>query len=126
MSRITLSNKYSVSENIWTLKDDGTPDELFTREDDEYRFLKRLQEYEDLEEQGKLLRLPVAVGDMVYVIFENTKGAYIDEQEVVEVSTERFWADSPCFDYSDIGKTVFLTREAAEAKLREMGRKADE
>ena len=30
--------------------------------------IAKLAEYEDLEEQGKLLKLPVAVGDTVYVI----------------------------------------------------------
>lgn len=30
--------------------------------------LERLAEYEDLEEQGKLLKLPCAVGDIVYVV----------------------------------------------------------
>lgn len=31
---------------------------------------EKLAEYEDLEEQGKLLKLPVAVGDTVYVLAE--------------------------------------------------------
>lgn len=34
--------------------------------------LKKLAEYEDLEEQGKLLRLPVCVGDAVYRVDENS------------------------------------------------------
>lgn len=32
--------------------------------------ITKLAEYEDLEEQGKLLKLPCAVGDMVYVLAE--------------------------------------------------------
>ncbi len=32
--------------------------------------VERLAEYEDLEEQGKLLKLPCAVGDTVYVLAE--------------------------------------------------------
>ena len=35
-----------------------------------------------------------------------------------EVSTRRIWIDSVYFDYEDIGKTVFLTREEAEDALK--------
>lgn len=34
------------------------------------KVFEKLKEYEDLEEQGKLLKLPVAVGDTVYVLAE--------------------------------------------------------
>ena len=44
--------------------------------------------------------------------------AYEDETEYVDDSDNRFTAD-------DIGKTVFLTSEAAEAALEESGNNAD-
>lgn len=78
----------------------------------------RLEEYEDLEEQGKLLKLPCAVGDTVYTIYSDEDGSFIEEPKVEEVSTHRVWIDSRYFDYDDFGKTVFLTREEAEAALK--------
>ena len=38
--------------------------------------MERLAEYEDLEEQGKLLKLPCAVGDMIYKVSPNY--VYVD------------------------------------------------
>ena len=35
------------------------------------KVLRKLAEYEDLEEQGLLLRLPIKVGDTVYVLCKN-------------------------------------------------------
>lgn len=72
--------------------------------------LRKLAEYEDLEEQGKLLKLPCVVGDTVYCIMTSIKGT----------NPTIF---SQKFDYSMIesfGKTVFLTREEAEAALKEL------
>lgn len=82
--------------------------------------VEKLAEYEDLDEQGKLLRLPCKIGDTVYFINKNQHGLFVDAQYVDEVSDQRIWADYVCFDYSDIGKMLFLTRESAEVKLREM------
>lgn len=39
-------------------------------ENNRHKVLQKLAEYEDLEEQGKLLKLPCAVGDTVYVLAE--------------------------------------------------------
>lgn len=93
---------------------------------------ERLAEYEDLEEQGLILRLPCKVGDIVYEVQELRKriqpytiisihisrcsvliGWVIEDDEGIYSNTNGF-----C-DYA-IGKTVFLTKEEAEAKLREM------
>ena len=76
------------------------------------------EEFKGLEEQGKLLKLPCAVGDTVYTIYSDEDGSFIEEPKVEEVSTHRIWIDSMYFDYSDIGKTIFLTKEAAEAALK--------
>ena len=88
----------------------------------------KLKEYEDLEEQGLLLRLPVPIrtgwskyywideesgeitilNDNGYRIFKPT-----NDLTVYEI-------DSYDFLYEAFGKTVFLTREEAEAKMKEM------
>ena len=84
--------------------------------------LNKLAEYEDLEEQGKLLELPCAVGDTIYTIYSDEDSSFIEEPKVVEVSTYRVWIDSAYFDYDDFGKTVFLAREEAKAALEELER----
>ena len=70
----------------------------------------RLAEYEDLEEQGRLLKLPCAVGDTYYCIDD---GTYPNEWEFINVQQI-----ISCMD--KIGKTVFLTRPDAERALTEM------
>ena len=69
----------------------------------------KLKEYEDLEEQGRLIKLPCKVGDDVYYILgiPNKTPCTIDKC-TFELS-----------DINKIGKTLFLTREEAEAKLKE-------
>ncbi|MCI8585534.1 MAG: hypothetical protein HFI92_06485 [Lachnospiraceae bacterium] len=72
------------------------------------QMLNRLTEYEDLEEKGKLLRLPCAIGDKVYMIYQFLgEGAWEIEEHRIRLE-----------DLQLIGKTVFLTREEAEAALK--------
>ena len=73
-------------------------------------YLKKLKEYEDAEEQGLLLRLPCKVGtDVNYILgIPNETPCTIDSC-VFELS-----------DIHKIGKSLFLTREEAEAKLKTM------
>lgn len=52
---------------IWITDNDET--RRFGRKESAY---KKLAEYEDLEEQGLLLRLPIAEGTTVYIIDNNT------------------------------------------------------
>ena len=100
------------------LTDSGTKDaksDVTIRE-----IINRLAEYEDLEEQGRLARLPCAVGDTVYTIYSDVNGAFIEKPTVRDVSTERIWINCACFSYRDIGKTIFLTKREAETALREL------
>ena len=72
--------------------------------------IKELAKYEDAEEQGLLLRLPCKVGTDVYYILG------IPNETPCTI-------DSCVFELSDvhkIGESLFLTREEAEAKLKEM------
>ena len=82
----------------------------------------RLAYYEDLEEQGLLLRLPCKVGDMLYVMVleEGVVGREIFNFEVYE---ETLYADVGVYSINltkCLGKDVFLTKEEAEKKLAEM------
>ncbi len=124
-------------------------------------YLRKLKEYEDLEEHGRLIKLPCKVGDMVYVdaaiLPVDNMECYEDiDREVpayfqARVVSFRFakrnwmkiavrekwlheWIDDetgPDSNYieceknftillSGIGKTVFLTKAEAEAKLKEL------
>lgn len=98
--------------------------------------LTKLADYEDLEEQGSLIKLPCKVGDTVYYISEgfvepctievifladytdkNGNCSYMaeihyDREDCPYVSTEIY--------FTDIGKTVFLAKSDAEAKLKKL------
>mgnify|MGYP000434098657 CR=1 FL=1 len=97
--------------------------------------LKKLADYEDLEGQGMLIKLPCKVGDVVY--------AYCNEFGILEYEVDSIVIDkhityqcsaysepigdcpSECLDeiepdISDFGKTVFLTKSEAEEKLKEL------
>lgn len=77
---------------------------------------EQLKRYKDLEEQGKLLKLPCAVGDTVYVLRIDNAAYMMNNEKVWEIIEERF--EIRHFDC--IEKTVFLTREEAEAALKEL------
>lgn len=98
---------------------------------------EKLKYYEDAEEQGLLLRLPCKVGDKIFLDFAGF------EKDIDEFTVKDFHLD--CFedgetilfcdyesndktlsgqiDVMEFGKSVFLTREEAEAKLKEMEKK---
>ena len=101
------------------------------------KLYKHLAEYEDLEEQGLLLKLPCKVGTTVYVIdtIYECDNDYMDcimefpdryqcergfkceyEHEKLVVRPESF--DFKMLD--NFSKTVFLTKEEAEEKLKEL------
>ena len=104
--------------------------------------IKKLADYEDLEEHGLLVRLPCKVGDDVYIIPSPTvyrlniingyeKLNKICHQHVgTIVITAGHWYATSREEYgvynekvlNDIafGTTWFLTREEAEKKLEEM------
>ena len=83
---------------------------------------ERLKQYEDMEEQGLLVRLPCKVGDTIYRCGDPIKKIYEWQIAYVEVYEDEtvFVDDSDnTFVEADIGKTVFLTREEAEKALKE-------
>lgn len=81
--------------------------------------IEKLTEYEDLEEQGKLLKLPCTVGTPVYYIQGNCEG----------VPKEMMFVDRAFFNLdmiSKIGTEFFLTQEQAELALQGMKEKEEE
>ena len=76
--------------------------------------MERLAEYEDLEEQGKLLKLPCAVGHIVWCLQIHRGGGRVSDWG------EIFQSEFSVEMYDDLGKIVFPTREEAEAALKEL------
>lgn len=101
-----------------------------------YPAIEKLAEYEDLEEQGLLVRLPCKVGDTVwdndfgypepYEIKAFSYGycdSYVEpdiEDEIIFYYENSIGSVTGAFPMSELGKTVFLTREEAKKKLEEM------
>ena len=92
----------------------------------------KLKEYEDAEEQGKVLRLPCKVGDTVYWL--TTHGVlerYVSSMDLIRTNhiaiklqplgfDEEIYPISTIVFSEDFGETVFLTKERAEIALKKM------
>lgn len=98
------------------------------------QLIDKLAYYEDLEEQGRLIKLPCKVGDKIFLDFTGF-GKDIDKFTVKDFHLDCFedgettlFCDyesndrtfSGQIDVMEFGKTVFLTKSEAEAKLKEL------
>lgn len=97
--------------------------------------LKRLDTYEDAEEQGLLLRLPCKVVDKVWAITSTANyslGEYREvplkhpqEKKIQSITITKngllYHVKYRTYSEQDFGKTVFLTKEEAEQALKQMG-----
>lgn len=90
------------------------------------RFLK-LAEYENLEEQGRLIKLPYSLGKvkMLYCIDEICHDVFELNASAIELKIMPsgkmvYTIDCTDFCWEDFGEKVFFTQEAAEAKLKEL------
>ena len=113
MGRLTERDKHE--QGIWA-KEEGGNSTFFEPYDEGYLAISKLAHYEDMEELGRLIELPCAVGDTVYAIagvrwigYEWKWKSY-DEAYVQEIK----------FNLDMLGDTFFLTKEEAEAKLKEL------
>lgn len=100
---------------------------------DNFKAIKKLADYEDLEEQGLLARLPCKVGDTVYRVNAGAKQpiipmtvseihflCYKNERAVRFDAIGKEDMGESCYRLEDIGRIVFLTHKEAEKKLEEM------
>ncbi len=135
MERLTTRNDMGIAvlkqpyrcercgEETWSLSDHGNGEPI-----------DKLAEYEDMEENGKLIRLPVAVGDKLYeprpdegTITEyavNYIGYYGKDYEyfIGWRLLSGIYSDLSGIHAGQIGKTVFCTREEAEAAIKRVDR----
>ncbi len=88
---------------------------------------ERLKFYEDKLENGTLLELPCKVEDTVYFVSENileiAKGKIkeiIINKHNNKIMNVDFGYMCKQFDIEYVGKTVFLTQEETEARLKEL------
>ena len=113
-------------------------------ENNRHNVLQKLADYKDLDEQGRLVKLPCKVGDIVYCIFNRYTKCTFSNEEFDECNCQgcEYECDSKKENYvqdmraysldwivtnlKKFGKTVFLTREEAEAKLKELRGGEDE
>ena len=94
------------------------------------QWLEELKKYKELEEQGRLVQLPCKIGAEVY----NTTW-WDDVQEKVVIKGKTYYrtvhkhkvtkSTFSYFDIGEFGKTIFLTKEEAEARLKEMEDRKD-
>ena len=104
---------------------------------------EKLGKYEDLEEQGRLIKLPCKVGDTVWDNDFGRPCAYtitafsfgeceeyickpVTTKEVVFYYENSSGSITGSFAESEIGKSVFLNKSEAEAKLKELEGGEDE
>ncbi len=86
---------------------------------------KRIVELMEAEKDGRLVELPCKIGDTVYRLCDPKSHKYVGERIVASVSLcgNNSWQIMTTTE-DWLGKTVFLTREEAEAALK--GRGGDE
>ena len=97
--------------------------------------LKKLQSYEDAEEQGRLIVLPCKVGDTVFMLNYNHKCSGCPDNKVGKCKLYSGTCDrkseykitETVFDFNDFSyqivglkSNLYLTREEAEAALEKM------
>lgn len=82
--------------------------------------LRHVHELVTAEAEGRLLVLPCKVGDIVfYIRGQHIIGDTVQRIVLDEISGQVIVDANHCYLFSDVGKTVFRTREEAEAKLKE-------
>ena len=90
--------------------------------------LDRVRALAEADRDRRLVVRPYSIGETVYVLLKDgaifypeTNGWYISEEIIGAISHDGFYLGDPVDDVytsdSEIGKTVFLTREEAERAL---------
>lgn len=147
MERLTERNPLWIDDELWERACEPDCEEI----DAVYR---KLKDYEDAEEQGRMIIFPCNKGDKLYEFYrecvEDRLGAGETPEDIIDVrkvygfeyeddvlyirasyhsNHSELWGgygeNTPEFPVSEIGKTVFLTYEEAEAKLKEMEGESD-
>jgi hypothetical protein len=82
----------------------------------------QFKKWAEAEQDGRLVVLPVKVGDTVYVIIDSVDMPYVRQEKVIAIElwnkngAMTMFIRTP-YGLFEFGKTVFLTREEAEKAL---------
>lgn len=110
------------------------PNSYYSNCEECYCAMEKLADYEDAEEQGRLIKLPCKIGDTLYRVNKGAKEPVI-MMRVLQLYIKQLHKDrtaikiitindddmgESCYFLENIGKTVFLTKSEAEAKLKEL------
>lgn len=102
-------------EFYWRLKkyeDLGlTPERIEAMQQHNHILIEQLAEYQRLEKQGLLLKLPCRVGDTIYEILDG---------EIERFAFKEQWRVARYLERGVFGEYAFLTEAEAAAKLKEM------
>lgn len=135
MDRLTESNPSWIDDELWERACEPDCEEI----DAVYR---KLKDYEDLEEQGRLIKLPCKVGDDVWfvpsqanyklnILNHHSKANRVYHQKVAKITfslngwylecdKDLEYATNHIFIDKMYKETWFLTKSEAEAKLKEL------
>lgn len=89
--------------------------------------LDRLRELAQADGEGRCVVVPVKLGQPVYCLQDYFNDATMKSEKRVKcrlvdfipVASKMFETNGLIYQFSEIGKTVFLTREEAESALKE-------
>lgn len=121
--RLTAKDRYWENEELWTVAQELTFEEI----DEIYN---RLAELEDKIEAGTLIELPCKVGDVVYEAINDKYSSTLPfiQETIIEkivitknglrlkLARNSFYETA----ISSLGKTIFLTKDEAEKRLKEL------
>lgn len=114
MNRLTKSGSIVSQRDINQLLESSNENQ-FGMNDAYYK----LKHYEDLEEQGLILKLPCKLGTTLYYVVPDMSVTWPDDPEY-KITTIAFRPDM----INEFGKTAFLTREEADIARREANKAA--
>ncbi len=127
MERLTREDWKNSNSMMWKKVDDLECNDMVKKAMKDV--LKKLAEYEDLEQQGKLLKLPCAVGDTAYSFsFEKILTLYVDSFVIyadgIDARLSSKMKESEFLkidmDIADFGEKWFSTKEEAKDALKEL------
>lgn len=106
-----------VNREIWWYTDSNHYSVSDMDEYDTFIAMQKLGRYEDLEEEGRLIKLPCAEGDVVWTIVQQ-KDSFDDRKYWIATQT-RFKLEH----FPLLGTHVFLTQEEAERQIERLENK---
>lgn len=103
-----------VNGTVWWYTDTNHYPVSDMDEYDTFIVMQKLAHYEDLEEEGRLIKLPCAEGDVIWTIVQQ-KDSFDDRKYWIATQT-RFKLEH----FLRLGTQVFLTQEEAERAIEKL------